>query len=73
MVALEGKAGMAEMADIWASLVNPVPMAGMARTEAVQIIHRGGQGVREERIPMRTAIFIFRAQKNSAIQVRRTQ
>lgn len=70
MVAL---AGMAEMVDIWASLVNSELTVGMARTAAVQITHRGGQDVREERILMRTAIFIYLEQKNNAIPVRRIQ
>lgn len=73
MVALEVKAGMAEMVDIWASLVNPELTVGMARTAAVQITHRGEQDVLVERIPMRTAAFIYLEQKNNAIPVRRIQ
>ncbi|SMB46162.1 hypothetical protein SPRA44_600140 [Serratia proteamaculans] len=70
MVVLEVKA---EMVGIWGNLVNRVLTAGVVWTEVVQIIHRVGQDVREERIPMRTAIFISLEQKNTAIPVRRTQ
>ena len=73
MVALEVKAGMAEMVDIWASLVKLVLTEEMAQMEAVQITHRDGQDVREERIPTRTADFIYLEPKNNAIPVRRTK
>ncbi|CBA33480.1 unknown protein [Cronobacter turicensis z3032] len=48
-------------------------MAEMVRMAAVPIIHRGAQDVPEERILMRTAIFIFRELKRNAIQARKMQ
>ena len=50
-----------------------VPMAGMVRTEAIQIIRPVARVVPEEQILMPQENFIFQGQKNNVIPVNRIQ
>lgn len=50
-----------------------VPMAGMVRTEAIQIIPPVARVAPEEQILMPLENFIFQGQKNNVIQVNRIQ